>query len=142
MCRDFDRNLFHIALFTEDEPPRLIVKWQIDHVRQYGSNQMAFKFQSGRSDHTHKLLLSSLLITPLPTPPCSKSSTGVDWFIVDTEHGAAVRVHKGVDYWAKHIVEQIKNTHGNSIPRVVGPCYNYYYYSHIHHVHVVLRVRM
>jgi hypothetical protein len=47
-CRDFDRNLFHIALFTEDDPPRLIVKWQIDHIRQYGSNNMAFKFQSGR----------------------------------------------------------------------------------------------
>lgn len=40
----------------------------------------------------------------------SKSSTGVDWFIVDTEHGAAVRVHRAVDYWAKHIVDQIKNT--------------------------------
>ena len=47
-CRDFDRNLFHIALFTESEPPRLIVRWQIDHIRQYGSNNMAFKFQSGR----------------------------------------------------------------------------------------------
>lgn len=40
----------------------------------------------------------------------SKSSTGVDWFIVDTEHGAAVRIHRAVDYWAKHIVDQIKNT--------------------------------
>jgi len=48
ILRDFDRNIFHIAIFTEDEPPRLIVKWQIDHVRQYGSNRMAFKFQSGR----------------------------------------------------------------------------------------------
>ena len=52
-CRDFDRNLFHIALFTENDPPRLIVKWQIDHIRQYGSNNMAFKFQSGRSDECH-----------------------------------------------------------------------------------------
>ena len=41
---------------------------------------------------------------------CSKSSTGVDWFIVDTDVGAAVRIHRAVDYWAKHIVDQIKNT--------------------------------
>ena len=47
VLRDFDRNLFHVALYSEDEPPRLIMKWQIDHIRQYGSNQMAFKFQSG-----------------------------------------------------------------------------------------------
>lgn len=46
--RDFERNLFHIAVFTEENPPRLIVKWQIDHIRQYGSNEVAFKFQSGR----------------------------------------------------------------------------------------------
>ena len=47
----------------------------------------------------------------------SKSSTGVDWFIVDTEHGAAVRIHRAVDYWAKHIVDQIKNTtHSRSRP--------------------------
>jgi hypothetical protein len=85
--RNFDRNLFHIALFTESDSPRLIVRWQIDHIRQYGSNNLAFKFQSG-----------------------SKSSTGVDWFIVDTDVGAAVRIHRAVDYWAKHIVDQIKNT--------------------------------
>ena len=29
---------------------------------------------------------------------------------MDTEHGAAVRIHRAVDYWAKHIVEQIRNT--------------------------------
>ena len=46
--KDFDRNLFHIALFVDEIPPRLIVKWQIDHIRQYGSNDVAFKFQSGR----------------------------------------------------------------------------------------------
>lgn len=46
--RDFDRNLFHISIYTvTDEPPKLIVKWQIDHIRQYGSNDVAFKFQSG-----------------------------------------------------------------------------------------------
>ena len=50
ILRDFDNNRFHIALFTEEELPRLIVKWQIDHVRQYGSNQSAFKFESGRLD--------------------------------------------------------------------------------------------
>lgn len=43
---------------------------------------------------------------------CSKSSTGVDWFVLDTEPGCAVRIHKAVDYWAKHIVEQVKNTSG------------------------------
>ena len=67
-----------------------------------------------------------MLPLPLPSPPlplptshstllppfCSKSCTGVDWFIVDTEKGAAVRIHKAVDYWAKHIVDQIKGTHG------------------------------
>ena len=48
ILRDFERNLFHIAMFTEEELPRLVVKWQIDHIRQYGSNNMAFKFESGR----------------------------------------------------------------------------------------------
>ena len=43
------------------------------------------------------------------TLSCSKSSTGVDWFILDTETGAAVKIHKAVDYWAKHIVEQVRN---------------------------------
>ena len=42
----------------------------------------------------------------------SKSSTGVDWFVVDTEPGCAVRIHRAVDYWAKHIVEQVKNIPG------------------------------
>lgn len=84
--QDFDRNLFHIAIFTEDDPPRLVVKWQIDHIRQYGSNDVAFKFQSG-----------------------SKSPTGVDWFILDTETGCAPKVHQAVDYWARHIVEQTNN---------------------------------
>ena len=51
ILRDFERNLFHIAMFTEEELPRLVVKWQIDHIRQYGSNNMAFKFESGRYTH-------------------------------------------------------------------------------------------
>eukprot|EP00731_Ephydatia_muelleri_P026014 Em0018g114a len=82
----FDRSQFHISLFTEQSPRRLIVKWQIDHIRQYGSNETAFKFHSG-----------------------SKSSTGVDWFVMDTEPGVAGRIHRAVDYWAKYIVEQIRN---------------------------------
>jgi hypothetical protein len=86
ILRDLDRNLFHIALRTKDEPSRLIVQWQIDHIRQYGSNSSAFKFQSG-----------------------GKSTTGVGWFIVETESGAALRIHKAVDYWAKYIVDQIKS---------------------------------
>jgi hypothetical protein len=93
--RDLNRNLFHIALMTKDEPSRLIVKWQIDHIRQYGSNHSAFKFQSG-----------------------GKSPTGVGWFIVDTESGAAQRVHKAVDYWAKYIVDQIRSVKMNKIPPV------------------------
>jgi len=97
ILRDFDRNIFHIAIFTEEEPPRLIVKWQIDHVRQYGSNRMAFKFQSG-----------------------SKSPTGVDWFIMDTDPGAASRIHKSVDYWAKHIVDQVKNMTGGRVLRTTS----------------------
>ncbi len=53
--RDFERNLFHLALFSEDSNRRSIVKWQIDHIRQYGSNEMAFKFQSGRYYHSNKI---------------------------------------------------------------------------------------
>lgn len=53
ILRDFERNLFHIAMFTEEELPRLVVKWQIDHIRQYGSNNMAFKFESGRYIHVY-----------------------------------------------------------------------------------------
>ena len=53
---------------------------------------------------------------------CSKSSTGVDWFVLDTEPGCAVRIHKAVDYWAKHIVEQVKNTSGTvGSPNDVSP---------------------
>jgi len=48
IMKDFDNNKFHIALFTKEEVPRLIVKWQIDHIRQYGSHKSAFKFESGR----------------------------------------------------------------------------------------------
>ncbi|XP_019849843.1 PREDICTED: docking protein 5-like isoform X2 [Amphimedon queenslandica] len=84
--KDFDRNIFNIALFADEIPPRLIVKWQIDHIRQYGSNEIAFKFQSG-----------------------SKSPTNVDWFILDTDSGDAPRIHRAVDYWAHHIVEQANN---------------------------------
>lgn len=52
---------------------------------------------------------------------CSKSSTGVDWFVLDTEPGCAIRIHKAVDYWAKHIVEQVKNTAaGGSTPTDVS----------------------
>ncbi|XP_064399054.1 uncharacterized protein LOC135345566 [Halichondria panicea] len=96
VLKDFENNKFHIALFTKEEAPRLIVKWQIDHVRQYGSHQSAFKFESGR-----------------------QSSTGVDWFILDTEAGSAVKIHRSVDYWAKHIVEQVSNLPG--APVHVGP---------------------
>jgi hypothetical protein len=84
--RDFERNLFHIALFCDDVPPRLVVKWQIDHIRQYGSNDVAFKFQSG-----------------------SKSPTNVDWFTLETKPGDAPKIHRAVDYWAHHIVEQARN---------------------------------
>ena len=53
-----------------------------------------------------------LLVSLFP----SKSPTGVDWFILDTDAGAATKIHRSVDYWAKHIVDQVKN-----IPAVPGP---------------------
>lgn len=92
ILKDFERNVYNIALYTEQQPPRLIVKWQIDHIRQYGSNDMAFKFQSGR-----------------------KSSTGVDWFILDSKPGDATRIHRAVEYWARHIVQETRNR-GTSDP--------------------------
>ena len=52
ILKDFDRNIFNIAIFTDEENRRLVVKWQIDHIRQYGSNNTAFKFQSGRLVYT------------------------------------------------------------------------------------------
>lgn len=55
--RDYEKNLFHLAIYTDDEQHRLIVKWQIDHIRQYGSNEVAFKFQSGRYGNMLLLLL-------------------------------------------------------------------------------------
>ena len=50
-------------------------------------------------------------ISPLLYCVCvhSKSSTGVGWFILETEVGAAQRIHKAVDYWAKYIVDQVKS---------------------------------
>lgn len=41
--------------------------------------------------------------------PSSKSPTSVDWFILDTDSGDAPRIHKAVDYWAHHIVDQANN---------------------------------
>lgn len=43
------------------------------------------------------------------SPPFSKSPTSVDWFILDTDSGDAPRIHKAVDYWAHHIVDQANN---------------------------------
>lgn len=123
ILRDFDRNLFHVALFTKEQPPRLIVKWQIDHIRQYGSNDVAFKFQSGRWGVPAEVLpamLSPLLPFSLPR----KAPTGVDWFIVDTEPGVAMRIHRAVDYWAQHIVEQVANMQGHGASLVSPPLAN------------------
>ena len=123
ILRDFERSLFHVALFTDEQPPRLIVKWQIDHIRQYGSNQMAFKFQSGRwavGTNLHPSLDSLRLTSIRSARPLRKSPTGVDWFILDTEPGVAARVHRAVDYWAQHIVEQANNLQGRS-SSLVGP---------------------
>lgn len=64
----------------------------------------------------------------------SKSSTGVDWFVVDTEPGCAVRIHKAVDYWAKHIVEQVKNTSGGT--GEVSIQYKFTYYVMYHYVDI------
>lgn len=34
---------------------------------------------------------------------------------MDTDPGAASRIHKSVDYWAKHIVDQVKNMTGGRV---------------------------
>lgn len=125
ILRDFDRNLFHVALFTKEQPPRLIVKWQIDHIRQYGSNDVAFKFQSGRWGHLPRATwLSYLALSNPSSSPPRKAPTGVDWFILDTEPGVAMRIHRAVDYWAQHIVEQVANMQGRGTSLVSPPLTN------------------
>ena len=59
----------------------------------------------------------------------SKSPTNVDWFILDTDSGDAPRIHRAVDYWAHHIVEQANNmipSRSSSIGANVS------YYIHVH----------
>lgn len=54
---------------------------------------------------------------------CSKSPTGVDWFILDTDPGCAPRIHRSVDYWARHIVEQATNVPmGGSVSTTLAVC--------------------
>ena len=47
-----------------------------------------------------------------------KSSTGVDWFILDSKPGDATRIHRAVEYWARHIVQETRNR-GTSDPTSV-----------------------
>ena len=61
-----------------------------------------------------------LKVISLSLSLCRKSPTGVGWFIVETESGAAQRIHKAVDYWAKYIVEQIKSAKMTPRPAVVS----------------------
>lgn len=51
----------------------------------------------------------------------SKSPTGVDWFILETELGQAPRIHRAVDYWARHIVEQANNIPTLPMARPIPP---------------------
>ena len=74
--------------------------WAVDYLYQTLTIFSLFGIHIHVLIHTHTLTY---------TLSFSKSSTGVDWFILDTEPGAAVKIHKAVDYWAKHIVEQVRN---------------------------------
>lgn len=54
----------------------------------------------------------------------SKSPTGVDWFFLETEQGNAPRIHRAVDCWARHIVEQANNipsSHRPTPPAIPPP---------------------
>lgn len=54
----------------------------------------------GLINNTYPLIHASL---------SSKSPTNVDWFIVDTDPGDAPKIHRAVDFWARHIVDQARN---------------------------------
>ena len=40
--------LYFVAIYDMNQPPRLVVKWQIDHLRGYGSNESVLKIETGR----------------------------------------------------------------------------------------------
>lgn len=39
---------YYVAVYDMNQPPRLVIKWQIDHLRGYGSNESVMKIQTGR----------------------------------------------------------------------------------------------
>ena len=40
--------IYCVAVYDMNQPPRLVIKWQIDHLRGYGSNESVLKIQTGR----------------------------------------------------------------------------------------------
>ena len=40
--------IYSIAVYDMNQPPRLVIKWQIDHLRGYGSSESILKIQTGR----------------------------------------------------------------------------------------------
>lgn len=97
--RDFDNNAFYLSIYTDDEQSQLIVKWRIDHIRKYGSNKRVFQFQSGR-----------------------RSTTGVDWFIFDSDKACASRINHVLTYWAQYIVRQAMKSRSISAGRTDAYC--------------------
>ena len=39
---------YYVAVYDMNQPARLIIRWQIDHLRGYGSNESVLKVQTGR----------------------------------------------------------------------------------------------
>lgn len=39
---------YYVAVYDMNHPPRLVIRWQIDHLRGYGSNESVLKVQTGR----------------------------------------------------------------------------------------------
>ena len=40
--------IYSVAVYDMNQPPRLVIRWQIDHLRGYGSNESVLKIQTGR----------------------------------------------------------------------------------------------
>ena len=41
-------NVYYVCVYDMNQPPRLVIRWQIDHLRGYGSNESVIKIQTGR----------------------------------------------------------------------------------------------
>ena len=40
--------VYFVAVYDMNQPPRMVIRWQIDHLRGYGSNESVLKIQTGR----------------------------------------------------------------------------------------------